>query len=136
MDGLFATPIQWIDALSKIDMIGYPVKFGQTLAREIATPDDGSEISEGSFYFFLIFLMYPIIFYLFELTSASALILLPFYMVLYLIEPRFFVAGEHSDEDFENPSTIFEPRPSIPSVIAQLYAMAKLLIFKADYLTG
>ena len=39
--GLIGALLQWIDALQKIDIIGYPVRFAQALSIKIATPDEG-----------------------------------------------------------------------------------------------
>jgi len=130
------TITQWLDAAQKIDVIGYPVRYGLQLAKGVVTPDDDSTISDNTFYFLFIFLMYPILIHMFTISAPFTLVFLPLYALLYYINPDFFLEEEPPAGGFENWDILYTPRPGVPAIIAQLYSVGKLLLFDSGALEG
>mmetsp|Transcript_8735 Transcript_8735/g.13522 ORF Transcript_8735/g.13522 Transcript_8735/m.13522 type:complete len:200 (-) Transcript_8735:81-680(-) len=80
--------------------------------------------------------MYPLVIHLFSISSVVSLLFLPFYALLFLIDPNIFLEEEVSSEDLENWEIFQKPRPGIPAFIAQLYSVGRLLLFDPAPLQG
>jgi len=89
VDGMFGTVLQWFEAAQKLDLIGFPVRFGNVLVENIVTPDPGSD--EQSFYTVFFLLMYPIIYQVFSVSSLIGFFTLPFLGFLWLIDKDLFL---------------------------------------------
>uniref|UniRef100_A0A7S3IFS0 Uncharacterized protein n=1 Tax=Strombidium inclinatum TaxID=197538 RepID=A0A7S3IFS0_9SPIT len=80
--------------------------------------------------------MYPIIMDFFIKGSFCLLLFLPFYGLLYFFAPEMFLEEAVEENDYDTWQGLHKPRPGIPAIIAELYSVAKLLLFDFTWLKG
>ena len=127
MDTFYETMVHWLQAFERIDTIGYPIRLGKLIIRNLKFHDK-YDLSDETFSILFFVLFYPWVFEVYEFYSLPLMFLIPLMMLLYYIDRDMFVYVCNCPTE-GNTDLAYEARDGFPLLLTRLYQLTTLLMF-------